>query len=71
MDCIDRARAYPDRSFHSLVTLRRLAIWGLGLEPTDENLAHEDTTRQSKYHPFIRHHFISFIYIINSMSSPS
>ena len=44
---IDRALAHPERSFHSLVTLRHLAAWGLGLEPTEENLAHKETTRRS------------------------
>ena len=68
LDRIDRTRAYPNKSFHNLVTLRHLAIWGLGPEPTNENHAHEETTRRSKYRPFIHHHF--FLYIINSMSSP-
>ena len=44
---IDRALAHPESSFHSLVTLRHLAAWGLGLEPTEENLAHKETTRRS------------------------
>ena len=47
LECIDRARAHPKRSFHNLVTLHRLATWGLGPEPTKENLAHKETTRRS------------------------
>ena len=47
LERIDKARAHPERFFHSLVTLRRLAAWGLGPEPTKENLAHEETTRRS------------------------
>ena len=45
---INRTRAHPERSFHSLVTFRHLTVWGLGPEPIEENLAHEETTRQSK-----------------------
>ena len=50
---IDRAHAYPKRSFHSLVTLSRLAVCGLGPEPTVENLAHVETIHQSKHHPTV------------------
>ena len=57
LERIDRTRAHPERSFHSLLTLRHLAVWGLGLEPTEENLAHKETTRRSKCHP-------SFFFII-------
>ena len=42
------ALLHADRSFHSLVTLRRLAKWGLGLEPLDEAIAHEVTVCKSK-----------------------
>ena len=45
---IHRAHLHTDRSFRSLVTLRRLAKWGLGLEPSDEAIAHEATVRKSK-----------------------
>ena len=62
LDCIDRAHAYSDRSFHSLVTLHCLAVWGLGLKPTDKNLAHEEITRRSKCRPFIHHLFITFFF---------
>ena len=48
LDRIDRVRAFPRRSFQSLVTLGRLAVWRLGLVPTAENLGHEETTHQSK-----------------------
>ena len=37
---------YTDRTFHSLVSLQRLATWGLGPEPSVEALAHEITTRR-------------------------
>ena len=47
-DRVHRARLHADRSFHSLVTLRRLAKWGLGPEPSDEAIAHEVTVRKSK-----------------------
>nr|XP_023872483.1 uncharacterized protein LOC111985086 [Quercus suber] len=43
---IDRVRAFPRRTFHDLVTLSSLATWGLGPEPTAENLSHEETTRK-------------------------
>ena len=43
--------ALPVRTFHELVTLSRLAAWGLGLVPNVENLGHEETTRRSKYRP--------------------
>ena len=42
-------RAFPVRTFHDLVTLSRLAAWGLGPVPTAENLGHEETTCRSKY----------------------
>ena len=45
MDRIDQVRAFLGRSFYSLVTLGRLAVWGLGPVPTAENLGHEETTR--------------------------
>ena len=49
LDRIDQVRAFPGRSFHSLMTFDRLTAWGLGLVPTAENLGHEETTRRSKY----------------------
>ncbi|XP_050242519.1 uncharacterized protein LOC126691531 [Quercus robur] len=45
-DRVHRACLHADRSFHSLVTLRRLAKWGLGPEPSDEAIAHEVTVRK-------------------------
>ena len=57
LDRIDVVRTFPGRTFHNLVTLSRLAAWGLGLVPTAENLSHEETTRRSKYRPL---YFISF-----------
>ena len=47
-DRVHRARLHTERDFHSLVTLRRLAKWGLGPEPSDEAIAHEVTVRRSK-----------------------
>ena len=43
---IQKARLYTDRTFHFLVSLQRLATWGLGPEPSVEALAHEITTRR-------------------------
>ena len=48
-DRVHRARFHVDRDFQSLVTLRRLAKWGLGPEPSDEAIAHEVTVRRSKF----------------------
>ena len=45
------------------MTFSRLSTWRLGPEPIVENLAHEETTRRSKYRPFL---FIYiYIYIAN------
>ena len=48
-DRVHRARLHSDRDFHSLVSLRRLAKWGLGPNPFEEALAHEITVRKSKF----------------------
>ena len=48
-DRVHRARLHPERDFHSLVSLRRLAKWGLGPNPSAEALAHEITVRKSKF----------------------
>ena len=48
-DRIHRARLHLDRDFHSLVSLRRLAKWGLGPNPSAKALAHEITVRKSKF----------------------
>ena len=45
-DHVHRACLHADRSFHSLVTLQRLATWVLGPEPSIEALAHELTVRR-------------------------
>ena len=58
LDRINEVRTFPGRTFHDLVTLSRLAAWGLGPLPTAENLSHEENTRRSKYRP---HHFTSFL----------
>lgn len=72
LEHIDRAFAYPERSFHSLVTFRHLVFWGLGPKPTEENLAHKETTSRSKCHLLQFIFFLyTYIYIINSISSPS
>ena len=55
---IQKARLYTDRTFHSLVSLQRLATWGLGPIPSVEALAHEITTRRRKLFSFVIHIFI-------------
>ncbi|XP_065620318.1 uncharacterized protein LOC136067574 [Quercus suber] len=45
-DRVHRARLYADRDFHTLVSLRRLAKWGFGPQPSDVALAHEITVRK-------------------------
>ena len=56
-DRVHRARLHAERDFHSLVTLRRLAKWGLGPEPSDEAIAHEVTVRRSKAFQCSSKHF--------------
>ena len=46
---IQKARLYTDRTFHFLVSLQRLATWGLGPEPSVEALAHKITTRRHEF----------------------
>ena len=46
---IQKARLYTDMTFHSLVSLQRLATWGLGPVPSAEALAHEITTRRREF----------------------
>ena len=67
LDRIDEVRTFPGRTFHDLVTLSRLAAWGLGPVPTTENLSHEETTRRSKYRPlyFISLFLFLFLFILN------
>ena len=48
-DRVHKACVHAERDFHSLVTLRRLAKWGLGPEPSNEAIAHEVTVRRSKF----------------------
>ena len=59
LDQIDQVCTFPRRTFHDLVTLSRLAAWGLGPLPTAENLSHEETTRRSEYCPFFFFPFAS------------
>ena len=47
-DRVHRARLHTDTSFRSLVTLKRLAKWGLGPEPSDEAIAHDVIACRSK-----------------------
>ena len=53
LERIEKVRAFSGRTFHDLVTLSRLAAWGLGPLPTAENLNHEETTRRSEYSQFV------------------
>ena len=39
LDHVQQASSFTNRAFHSLVTLRHLATWRLGSEPTEEALA--------------------------------
>ena len=55
------ARLYTNRTFHSLVSLQRLAAWGLGPVPSAKALTHEITTRR-------RELFLFFIFIIINFS---
>ena len=68
LDRIDLVRAFPGRSFHNLVTLGRLATWGLGPEPTAENHGHEETTRRSILYSSLSHFsfpfFFNFIFLV-------
>ena len=59
---VQKARLYTDRTFHSLVSLQRLATWGLGLIPFAEALAHEITTRRRKLFLFVTP--LLFLYFI-------
>ena len=45
---IQKVRLHTDRAFHSLLSLQRLATWGLGPNPSIEALAHELTIRRRK-----------------------
>ena len=58
---IQNARLYIDRMFHSLVSLQRLAAWGLGPVPYAEALAHEITTR--RHESLLLLFFYIFIYL--------
>ena len=60
---VQKARLYINRTFHSLVSLQRLATWGLGLELSVEAIAHELTVRKRKS-SFLSSHsfFFSFFW---------
>ena len=64
-DRIHRAclHADSDRSFHSLVTLQRLATWVLGPELSIEALAHELTVRRQEFFIIIIIIIIIIMYI--------
>ena len=61
LDWTDEVCAFPRRTFHDLVTLSRLAAWGLGPLPTVENLSHKETTRRSKCRP---HHITFSLFLL-------
>ena len=60
LDRIYQVRTFLGRSFHSLVTLSRLAAWGLGLVPIAKNRSHKETTLRSKYRLFFSFFFFFF-----------
>ena len=62
LDRIDQVRVFPGRTFHNLVTLSRLAAWGLGPLPIAKNLSHKETTRRSEYCPFFFPFFFFFFF---------
>ena len=62
-DHVHRAHLHADRSFRSLVTLRRLAKWGLGPKPLEEAIAHEVTVHRSKL--YIKGFFFFFLHILD------
>ena len=64
MDRIDQVRVFPGRTFHDLVTLSCLAMWGLGPVPTVENLSHEETTRRSNHLPLFFFLVFFLIYLL-------
>ena len=65
-DRVHRACLHTDRSFRSLVTLKRLAKWGLDPEPSDEAIAHEVTVRKSKLYIKGFFFFKKKFYVIHS-----
>ena len=62
VECIQKARLYTDRTFHSLFSLQRLATWDLGPIPSPETLAHEITTRRRKLLSLFMYTFILYIF---------
>ena len=46
---VQKACLCTDRTFHFLVSLQRLATWGLSPEPSTEAIAHELTIRSRKF----------------------
>ena len=60
---IQKARLYTDRTFHSLVSLQRLATWGLGPIPSAEALAYEITTRRRKLFSFVIYIYIYILFL--------
>ena len=73
LDHVQRAHSFVDRAFHCLVTLRCLASWGLGPEPTEKALAHELTTRRCEFSPFFffSFFFFSFFFYFLYLSHPN
>ena len=70
---IQKACLYTDKTFHSLVSLQRLATWGLGPIPSAEALAHEITTRRRKLFLFVTPllFFILLLYIFSFLKLTS
>ena len=69
-DRVHRARLHTDRSFRSLITLRRLAKWSLGPKPSDEAIAHEVTVRKSKFSAkFLFFYLFLFLFFFLSIHS--
>ena len=67
---VQKARLYTNRTFHSLVSLQRLATWGLDPIPSAEALAHEITTRRRKLFlsvtPLLFYFIIIYIFIFKT-----
>ena len=70
---VQKAHLYTNRTFHSLVSLQRLATWGLDPIPSAEALAHEITTRRRKLFLFVTPllFFILLLYIFSFLKLTS
>ena len=65
---VQKAHLYTDRTFHFLVRLQLLAIWGLGPELSTETIAHELTIRRRKfsYRFLFPFPLLSFLFLTNA-----